>query len=79
LKTQNKNNMEILVFKTNLRFNKDLSKINPLINDEKRIKKWNVDRSDIDKVLRIESNNLMPEEVIQLIETAGYRCEELTD
>ena len=71
--------MEILVFKTNLRFNKDLSKINPLINSEKRIEKWNVDRDDRDKVLRIEANNLMPAEVIQLIETAGYKCEELTD
>jgi hypothetical protein len=71
--------MEILVFKTNLRFNKDLSKIDSLINKERRIKRWNVDRSDIDKVLRIESNNLQPAEVINLINTAGYFCEELTD
>ena len=71
--------MEVLVFKTNLRFSRDLSKINSVINSEKRIQRWNVDRDDIDKVLRIESNNLRPAEVIKLIETAGYHCEELTD
>jgi hypothetical protein len=71
--------MEILVFKTNLRFNKDLSKINPLISSEKRIKRWNVDRSDVDKVLRIEAINLLPAEVIHLVNKAGYLCEELTD
>jgi hypothetical protein len=71
--------MEILVFKTNLRYNRDLKRIGSLISGDGRISKWNVDRMDIDKVLRIESKNLLPEEVITLIKNAGYHCEELTD
>jgi hypothetical protein len=71
--------MEILVFKTNLRYQRDLQLIGDLISEERRISKWNVDRMDIDKVLRIESKDLHPAEVITLIQAAGYQCEELTD
>lgn len=71
--------MEVLVFKTNLRYNRDLERIGMLISRDYRISKWNVDRMDIDKVLRIESKDLLPEEVIALVKDAGYYCEELTD
>jgi copper chaperone len=69
--------MEVLVFKTNLRFKKQISAITPHINNLQGISRWNVDRDDKDKVLRIESDNLCPRTVETTLQQAGYLCEEL--
>ena len=47
--------MEVLVFKTNLRFKKQINAVTPLIDTMQGILKWNVDLYDKDKILRIES------------------------
>jgi copper chaperone len=69
----------ILVFETNIRFKKDVNKITEVMAPDTRIKKWNVDRSDRSKVLRIEAANIEPSEIIELINKAGYRCAELPE
>lgn len=69
----------ILVFKTNLQFKKDIRLLEPVLNQTVGILRWNVDREDIDKVLRIETNSLQPQEIINLVTRAGYVCEELPD
>ena len=69
----------ILVFKTNLSFKKDVERISSLLNNLRGVIRWNVDLSDIDNVLRIESIRITPNNIIQLISAAGYRCEELPD
>lgn len=69
----------ILVFRTNIRGMEDVEKIADLIQQESRISRWNVDREDIDLVLRVEASEMQPAEVIRLIEAAGYFCEELPD
>lgn len=76
-----KNNitMKILIFKTNIRFKKDLKIIRPLLAAHKPIIKWNVDRQDTDKVLRVESASEDTLEIIKTIKEAGYQCEELPD
>jgi len=78
-----KNDLEkcevIHVFKTNLTYKKDVKKISGTLNSRIEIMSWNVDLSDIDRILRIESSKINAEEVIQIIKTAGYDCEELTD
>ncbi|MEP7141978.1 MAG: hypothetical protein ABI707_03855 [Ferruginibacter sp.] len=71
--------MKILVFKTNIRFKKDLKIVMPFLAAHKRIIKWNVDRQDTDKVLRIESASGDPLEIIKAVNEAGYHCEELPD
>ena len=71
--------LAILVFRTNIRFKKDLRQVSPVLDKEPGIRRWNVDREDTDKVLRIESLHLQPEEVIHLITRAGYFCEELPE
>ena len=70
-------NMEVLVFKTNLRFKKQITAVTPHINNLQGITRWNVDLFDIDKVLRIESNDLCPRTVETTLQEAGYFCEEL--
>ena len=69
--------MEVLVFKTNLRFKKQINAVTPHINNLHGIARWNVDLDDIDRVLRIESDNLSPRKVEATLQQAGYFCEEL--
>lgn len=70
---------EVLVFKTNISSDKEVEIVKQLFVSEKRITRWNVDRDDIDKVLRIECNNLYPDVVINLLCKSGFECQELPD
>ena len=69
--------MEVLVFKTNLRFKKQINAVTPHINNLQGIARWNVDLDDTDKILRIESIDLSPRFVEATLQQAGYFCEEL--
>jgi hypothetical protein len=70
--------MDILVFKTNILREDDVQKVTFTMNEDVRIKRWTVDREDCDKVLRVEADEILPDEIIELIKNAGYACEELT-
>jgi hypothetical protein len=70
---------DILVFKTNILHDEDVEKLALIFSDDARIKKWNIDRNDIDHVLRIESEELDIHEAIALVQHAGFFCEELPD
>ena len=69
--------MNILIFKTNIRFKKDVKNIAQIINAIPTVAFWNVDRADIDKVLRVGSTSNDTEAIRNKIQYAGYCCEEL--
>lgn len=71
--------MEVLVFKTNIRYRKHVDAIEPHIENHPGILKWNVDLKDADKILRIETIDLHPSKIEGLIKNAGYNYEELKD
>jgi copper chaperone len=71
--------MQVLVLKTNIRYKKHLKEVAPLLDGKHNILRWNVDLQDRDKVLRIEAAALPVNVVIQLIQNAGFDCEELAD
>ena len=71
--------MQVLVFKTNIRYKKQLPEIDQYLNARKEIHRWNVDFHDKDRILRIEARNLHPRTVESVLTHAGYYCEELTD
>ena len=71
--------MEVLVFKTNIRYKKDIHAIRSHIESEPAITKWNIDLKDVDKILRVETQNLHPGFIENLIQNAGHYCEELKD
>lgn len=73
------NALEILIFKTNLRFKKDVRKAAAFLNAEPRILDWNVDLEDRDLVLRVEGVAIETDEVVNIFKNAGYYCEELPD
>jgi hypothetical protein len=70
---------EVLVFKTNITTTIQLEKVRPVLSTLQGIKTWSIDREDVDKVLRIESEHLLPEVIIRLLKDAGFECDELPD
>ncbi|MEJ7737919.1 MAG: hypothetical protein WKF97_10870 [Chitinophagaceae bacterium] len=71
--------MDILVFKTNIRYKKNLNTLIPRLNNTKGIIRWNLDFDDKDKILRIEASDLHPKSIETVLKNAGYFCEELKD
>jgi hypothetical protein len=70
---------EVLVFKTNISSDSDVGKVSHALTSESNIVRWTIDRDDVDKVLRVECDQLQPEAVIKLLHDAGFECEELPD
>ena len=69
--------MEILVFKTNIRYKKQILSVAKHLDTIADIRKWNFDLHDKDKILRIEARELSPRAIEQTLHHAGYFCEEL--
>jgi len=69
----------VLVFKTNINNPRQVKLIANTLDTCPDILKWNVDLADVDKVLRIEATHGQCGRVIELVNRAGYACEELTD
>lgn len=71
--------MQILVFKTNIRYKKHISDLSRHIDNIAGVIKWNVDLDDVDKILRVEARDLSPRVVEHTLWQAGYVCKELED
>jgi hypothetical protein len=69
--------MDILVFKTNLRYKKHITSLTPHLQSFNGIMEWNVDLKDCDKILRIKALNVLPSSIENVVQGAGYFCEEL--
>jgi hypothetical protein len=68
---------EILVFKTNIKTVPDHERVKVLFDANPDIEQWNVDRKDVDCVLRIVSHQVKSKDIIQLLAETGYQCQEL--
>lgn len=71
------NTQNILVFKTNIRTKTDTLIIKDIFATRAQIDNWTIDTEDEDCVLRVVSNNLSAENIIELIKDKGYQCHEL--
>lgn len=71
--------MHILVFKTNIRYRKNIRVVGTYLETLQGIIRWNVDLDDKDNILRIEARDLSPRVVEHMVQFAGYLCEELPD
>lgn len=70
------NGLSVLLFKTNIRTEIDKQFMTQLMQQHE-INQWTVDQEDVDCVLRIVSNEVQQNEVIDLLSQHGYHCEEL--
>lgn len=71
--------MKTLKFKTTINCGGCLSKVTPLLNNEKTIEKWEVDINNPDKILSVETSEDTPDKIIDLIKKAGYKIELLNN
>jgi len=65
-------------FKTDINCLGCLHEIKPHLDkleQSQDIEHWNVDLNNADNVLTIETNNLSPEEVEEVIQTAGFKAQ----
>ena len=69
----------VLIFKTNVESEEQLQQAGLLLNATDSIIKWNIDREDIDNVLRVESSLPHISDIMKIMVEAGFACEELLD
>ena len=69
----------VIIFKTNIETEQDVSRVASVFSNQPHILRWTVDREDIDHVLRIESKGADELEIKQRVEYAGFMCEDLAD
>ncbi len=69
--------MSILVFKTNIIDAKHVKRVSPHIKGIDGIQKWDIDLHDVDKVLRVVTDDLTPSYIEMVVQRAGYFCTEL--
>ena len=71
--------MGVYVFKTDIDSASLIESVKPLINSYQYISDWSIDIEDIDNVLRVISDELLENEIIQIIKSKGFICEALPD
>ncbi len=64
-------------FKTSLKCNGCIQTITPFLNGASGIEHWEVDLTNNDKILTVESFNLTEAELIAIINKAGYKAEKI--
>ncbi|GGF24957.1 hypothetical protein [Flavobacterium limi] len=64
----------ILVFATNIRTDNDKKIISRTLNDISEIQEWNIDQEDVDCVLRIVSEILSEEQIINILHQNNFNC-----
>ena len=67
----------ILVFATNIKNESDKLTIGNLLDENPKINQWSIDQEDIDCVLRIESETLSEEQIINLLNNQNFYCSTL--
>jgi copper chaperone len=68
-------NMKKYQFKTNIMCNSCMAKVAPFIKAHPEIEKWEVDLESPDRILTVETPNLLPETITGIVGQAGYKAE----
>ena len=69
--------METLQFKSNINCGGCVAKVTPHLNKETDIKNWEVDTTNPQKILTVETDGLSAKEIIKVVSKAGFKIEEL--
>ena len=70
--------METLKFKTNINCGGCIAKVTPFLDKAEGIEKWEVDTENPQKILTVETSLLKSEDVIKIINNAGYKAEKIS-
>ncbi|MEO9872187.1 hypothetical protein [Ekhidna sp.] len=72
--------MKLFILKTDIKSKRQLNRLKPIFQQNEHIFRWSIDLDDIDKVLKVETNeDSKQNEMIQLVRDQGIYCEELPD
>lgn len=66
--------METLKFKTTINCGGCVATVTPHLNQIKGIEKWDVDTSNPQKILTVETSGLEPVVIIEKLKEAGYKA-----
>ena len=66
--------METLKFKTNINCGGCIATVTPYLDKVKNVSKWSVDTSTPLKILTIETEGTNPDEITEVMKTAGYNA-----
>ena len=67
----------VYVFKTSVKYKKQIKQIAKELNKISQIQEWNFDLEDCDKILRIVARNLNSMLICNLLNSLGIDCNEL--
>ena len=67
----------IHIFKTNINTLEQIRKADSFLSKHSKIKKWNIDFEDCDKILKIESSQLETSDIIGSLKPFNIYCEAL--
>jgi copper chaperone len=70
--------METLKFKTNVNCGGCIATVTPYLNQLKGIVKWSVDTANPLKILTVETEDLSPEKISEVLKEAGYKADLMT-
>lgn len=62
-------------FKTNINCSGCIEKVKPHLDRQSDISHWEVDTTQPDKILTVETENLKDADIINLVKSAGYKIE----
>lgn len=68
---------KIYIFKTNIEQLCTDCEVTETLNNHVNILQWSIDTEDVDCVLRIVSESLTAETIINIINGLGHECQEL--
>lgn len=66
-----------LQFKTNINCDGCVAKVSPFLNDAEGICHWQVDTANKDKVLTVKSEGITEQQVVEVVQKAGFKIESL--
>jgi copper chaperone len=69
--------MNTLKFTTNIKCGGCIAKVAPSLNNAKGISKWEVDTTNPQKVLTVETSELLETEIVSIIKNAGFSATRL--
>ncbi|UPT65918.1 MAG: hypothetical protein M0D57_15590 [Sphingobacteriales bacterium JAD_PAG50586_3] len=69
--------MEVLVFKTSVDTEQHIEQLAPVLNSLIQPPSWNFDLEDVDRILRVESDQDIANNLVLALTEKGFLCVEL--
>ncbi|MDY0076522.1 MAG: heavy-metal-associated domain-containing protein [Bacteroidales bacterium] len=71
------NKIQKFQFKTNINCGGCIAKVTPFLNQAEGLEHWEVDTTDKNKILTVNSGGISEQQVIDIVRKAGYKIEVL--